>query len=473
MALLSLQGATKKFGGLTAVDDVTFDVDAGSIISLIGPNGAGKSTVFNLITGIYAPTSGTIVFDGRSIGGLKPHVVASLGILRTFQNIRLFAHMTVLDNVSWGATRGCARRRGTARFARRSRAARRPRPRSPPRHCSIGSGSRDSRPIGRATCRTARSAAWRSRARWRLGAETAAAGRAGRGHQSSREDRLDEARAGDPGPRRHRAAHRTRHEARDGHLRLRPRPGLRRRDRAWEARPSPPRSARHRSVSRQRRMSDALLTLTGVETFYGRIQALRGVTIDVHEGEIVALIGANGAGKTTTLRTISGLMKPARGTIRFRGKDLAPFGADAISRMGVVHSPEGRRIFPRMSVRENLELGAFARNDSAGDPARLGRGARAFPALERAHGATRRHAVRRRAADARDRARADVGAEGAAARRTVDGPIADLRRYDLLRHPGHQQARRHHPAHRAERAKGVAGGLPRLRPRNGRHREVR
>jgi branched-chain amino acid transport system ATP-binding protein len=102
MALLSLQGSTKKFGGLTAVDNVTFDVEEGSIISLIGPNGAGKSTVFNLITGIYAPTSGAIVFDGRSIGGLKPHVVASLGISRTFQNIRLFSHMSVLDNVLVG-----------------------------------------------------------------------------------------------------------------------------------------------------------------------------------------------------------------------------------------------------------------------------------------------------------------------------------------------------------------------------------
>ena len=110
-------------------------------------------------------------------------------------------------------------------------------------------------------------------------------------------------------------------------------------------------------------MSEAMLALSGVETFYGRIQALRGVTIDVNEGEIVALIGANGAGKTTTLRTISGLMKPARGSIRFRGQDLAPFRADAIARMGVVQSPEGRRIFPRMSVRENLELGAFARGD--------------------------------------------------------------------------------------------------------------
>jgi branched-chain amino acid transport system ATP-binding protein len=112
-------------------------------------------------------------------------------------------------------------------------------------------------------------------------------------------------------------------------------------------------------------MSDALLTLNGVETFYGRIQALRGVTMDVHDGEIVALIGANGAGKTTTLRTISGLLKPARGSVKFNGRDLAPFGADAIARMGVIQSPEGRRIFPRMSVRENLELGAFARSDKA------------------------------------------------------------------------------------------------------------
>ena len=112
-------------------------------------------------------------------------------------------------------------------------------------------------------------------------------------------------------------------------------------------------------------MSQPVLALTGVETYYGRIQALRGVTLDVNEGEIVALIGGNGAGKTTTLRTISGLLKPARGSVHFRGKDLAPFSADAIARMGVVHSPEGRRIFPRMSVRENLELGAFARNDGA------------------------------------------------------------------------------------------------------------
>jgi len=102
MALLSLDAVTKSFGGLTAVKNLTFEVQPGAIVSLIGPNGAGKSTVFNLVTGIYRPTSGSIVFDGRSIGGFKTNAVAEAGIMRTFQNIRLFAYMTVLENVLVG-----------------------------------------------------------------------------------------------------------------------------------------------------------------------------------------------------------------------------------------------------------------------------------------------------------------------------------------------------------------------------------
>jgi len=113
-------------------------------------------------------------------------------------------------------------------------------------------------------------------------------------------------------------------------------------------------------------MSEPVLAIRGVETYYGRIQALHGVSIEVGEGEIVALIGGNGAGKTTTLRTISGLLRPARGTISFRGVDLTTVSPDAIVRMGVVQSPEGRRIFPRMTVLENLELGAYARDDRDG-----------------------------------------------------------------------------------------------------------
>jgi branched-chain amino acid transport system ATP-binding protein len=100
--LLSIDGLTKSFGGLTAVDNVTFDVKQGQIYSIIGPNGAGKTTVFNLITGIYKPTLGKILFEGKSIGGKTPDVVLRTGIARTFQNIRLFNNMTVLENVLVG-----------------------------------------------------------------------------------------------------------------------------------------------------------------------------------------------------------------------------------------------------------------------------------------------------------------------------------------------------------------------------------
>ena len=100
--LLHLEGLTKSFGGLTAVDSVDLDVRRGQIFSIIGPNGAGKTTVFNLITGIYKPTAGQMIFDGRPIAGLKPDRVLRRGITRTFQNIRLFNNMTVLENVLVG-----------------------------------------------------------------------------------------------------------------------------------------------------------------------------------------------------------------------------------------------------------------------------------------------------------------------------------------------------------------------------------
>ena len=100
--LLSVQHLSKSFGGLTAVDDVTLDVQKGQIFSIIGPNGAGKTTVFNLITGIYKPTSGKMLLGGRSIGGKTPDKVLRSGIARTFQNIRLFNNMTVLENVLVG-----------------------------------------------------------------------------------------------------------------------------------------------------------------------------------------------------------------------------------------------------------------------------------------------------------------------------------------------------------------------------------
>lgn len=102
MALLEVKNLTKHFGGLTAVGDVTMELHEGELVGLIGPNGAGKTTLFNLLTGVYEPSEGTVTLDGTLLNGKKPYTIASLGLSRTFQNIRLFKDMTVLDNVLLG-----------------------------------------------------------------------------------------------------------------------------------------------------------------------------------------------------------------------------------------------------------------------------------------------------------------------------------------------------------------------------------
>jgi branched-chain amino acid transport system ATP-binding protein len=108
-----------------------------------------------------------------------------------------------------------------------------------------------------------------------------------------------------------------------------------------------------------------VLEVERIDVFYGRIQALRGVSLHVDEGEIVTLIGANGAGKTTTVRAISGLTPAAAGSIKLRGQEISRLQAEDIVPMGIGHAPEGRRIFARMTVRENLELGGYIRRDGA------------------------------------------------------------------------------------------------------------
>jgi branched-chain amino acid transport system ATP-binding protein len=114
---------------------------------------------------------------------------------------------------------------------------------------------------------------------------------------------------------------------------------------------------------------DVLLQLDNVHTYYGQIHALQGISLEVRRGEIVTLIGANGAGKTTTLKTISGLLHPRQGTVKFEGRDISRTAAHQLVRAGIGHSPEGRRIFSRLTILENLKMGAFTRpqNDIQGD----------------------------------------------------------------------------------------------------------
>jgi branched-chain amino acid transport system ATP-binding protein len=124
-----------------------------------------------------------------------------------------------------------------------------------------------------------------------------------------------------------------------------------------------------------------VLELDDVHTYYGSIHALKGISLRVHEGEVVTLIGANGAGKSTTLRSINGVNHPREGTIRFQGRDITNAAPHTIVKMGIAQSPEGRRLFPRMSVLENLEMGAFQRTDKANFPEDLDRVFDLFPRL--------------------------------------------------------------------------------------------
>src|SRR4029079_505474 len=110
----------------------------------------------------------------------------------------------------------------------------------------------------------------------------------------------------------------------------------------------------------------ALLEVTGLRSGYGPIEVLKGIDLTVNEGEIVTVIGANGAGKTTTLMTISGAVRARAGTVKFRGESLTNVPAHNIVRRGVAQAPEGRKIFPRLTVLENLEMGAFTRTDKPG-----------------------------------------------------------------------------------------------------------
>jgi branched-chain amino acid transport system ATP-binding protein len=125
-----------------------------------------------------------------------------------------------------------------------------------------------------------------------------------------------------------------------------------------------------------------VLQVQDIHSYYGAIEALKGISLEVYEGEVVTLIGSNGAGKTTTLRSISGIVPPRTGKILYQGRDITGLQGHQVAAMGIAHSPEGRRIFPRMTVRENLDMGAFTRRDADGIRADMDRVYELFPRLK-------------------------------------------------------------------------------------------
>ena len=129
-------------------------------------------------------------------------------------------------------------------------------------------------------------------------------------------------------------------------------------------------------------MTEALLKLDNVESYYGPIMAIRGASLEVREGQITTVLGANGAGKTTLLKTISGVMDPEKGTVKLRGREIQGMEPDKVVREGIIHVPEGREIFPLLSVADNLRMGAYIRNDADGIARDLELVHRYFPILK-------------------------------------------------------------------------------------------
>ena len=408
--LLAVENLTMRFGGLTAVNAFSFSAGRGDITALIGPNGAGKTTVFNCVTGFYKPTEGRLALarDGvatpadvaavtRSSGRhattangelfllerMPDHEIARKArVARTFQNIRLFQGMTVLENLLVAHHNLLMRASGLtvlgligAPSYRRKEAETIERAkhwlekiglidRADDPAGELPYGAQRRLEIARAMCTDP----------VLLCLDEPAAGLNPRESADLNALLAVDSRR----PQNVRAADRARHVGCDADIRSCGGARLWGENRRRHAGASARRSEGHRRLSRGRRrggsgadrkgigaMSAAaalaptpFLQLRGIETFYGKIQALRGVDIDVNKGEIVTLIGANGAGKSTTMMTIFGAPRARRGRIMFDGKDITNLPTHMISRLSIAQSPEGRRIFPRMTVLENLQMGA-------------------------------------------------------------------------------------------------------------------
>jgi len=383
MALLEIREVGVRFGGLQALDEVTFGVEAGRVTGLIGPNGAGKTTLFNVITGLQIPNAGTVTIDGDDITLAKPHVRARKGIGRTFQRLETFGTLTARENVLVGAEmrRGWSRERfdvhaladelidrvglravadekvdklptGTARLVEVARALA-----SKPRvllldEPSAGLNERETAALGdllrdltsdglavllvehdmsfvMGCCDHihvldfGRLIAEGTPAEIQANPDVRAAYLGSKEH-ATKADAAAKAAGAEP----------------DLPVVTLP-----------ERQPKAP--------AVEPTSGDAL-ALRNVRAAYGIIDVLHDVDLTVPAGTVFALLGPNGAGKSTTLKVASGLMKPTGGSVHLLGEDVTGTSADAMARRGVCLVPEGRGIFPNLTVLENLRMATYS-----------------------------------------------------------------------------------------------------------------
>ena len=372
MTMLRVRDLTVRFGGIVALDGVSLDLNRGEILGLIGPNGAGKTTLFNCISGVVRPDRGAIYFETHSLTHAPPHVRAQRGIARTFQNLQLWGSMTVEENLM--TPMDALGRRNTFSDAlylpfssyaerashERARAILHVLDLTPYRGTLAGD-----LPAGiQRRVEIARALAMRPRL---LLLDEPAAGLDAR-ETAHLADLLHAVR-----DRFHVSMLLVDHDMSlvmrvcdhvyvldFGKMLAGGTPQKIRHDpkviAAYLGEESKKLTGEVQTVASARKEEPPLLEVEGLAAGYGGLEVIRGVGLTVRPGEVVACIGANGAGKTTTLRAISGMIRPRAGRVRFAGKDVTGRSTESITRLGMVHIPEGRGLFPRLSVEDTLRL---------------------------------------------------------------------------------------------------------------------
>ena len=364
---LQVDGLSIAFGGVRAATGVTLTAEPGRITGLIGPNGAGKTTVLNMISGFYRPDAGTIRHGAAEFQGRSAATIARAGISRTYQTTQLFGALSVIDNVLLGFRAGhLGNPFAPAATAEEQREAegllsfvgyRGP----------LETAASDLAHIDRRLVEIARAVATRPRVllldepaagltasdKAHLGEVLRSLANAGLAVMLVEHDMglvmgicdhlvvLDAGRViaeGPPAAVRGNAKVRAAYLG-SGQMVVQPR-----------SQPVPADAA-------------IVLALSGVRAGYGAVPVLDDLSLDVRQGELVALLGANGAGKSTTMRAVSGLLRPVAGSITLSGTETAQWPAHRVAAAGLALVPEGRQVFPELSVRDNILLGAYANPD--------------------------------------------------------------------------------------------------------------
>jgi ABC-type branched-subunit amino acid transport system ATPase component/ABC-type branched-subunit amino acid transport system permease subunit len=367
--VLSVDDVSKHFEGIRAVSNASLTVGAGEIHALIGPNGAGKTTVFNLVSGFYTPNGGTIRLYDKEIQGLSPYQICNKGLVRSFQITNLFRGLSIYENL---------------RLSLQAQH---------PERFNIWKDTDSYPDVQTETAELIRYLGLE-------GMEQMEAGELSYGGQrlvdlgialgcKPQVLLLDEPLAGLPAAERERVSNLVKNVAANipvlivehdidrvlgfshrvtvmnqGEILMTGTPDEVRNDQRVQEiyTGTGAVDTAHSTRSAETAVkSTQILRFEGVNAFYGKSHILHGASLDVREGEIVALVGRNGAGKTTLLKTLTGLLAPASGTIEYEGRNIAGLPAPDIARLGMGYVPQGRQLFAGMTVAENLALGRLAR----------------------------------------------------------------------------------------------------------------